>query len=95
MEQWKSIKNPIFVRIINSYVSLFHQSATGGTSLSAVEYMDDGSPIEVTIDINKNEGTAYIDFTGTGPQVYTAVYSIKSTCTSNAVSVCIEWVMFL
>ncbi|XP_003387513.1 PREDICTED: 5-oxoprolinase [Amphimedon queenslandica] len=45
------------------------QCSTGSTSLSAVEFMDDGSPVRVTININKDEGTAYFDFTGTGPQV--------------------------
>lgn len=38
--------------------------------LSAVDYMDDGSPIKLRVKINKEEGSALFDFTGTGPQVY-------------------------
>mmetsp|Transcript_17055 Transcript_17055/g.24175 ORF Transcript_17055/g.24175 Transcript_17055/m.24175 type:complete len:272 (-) Transcript_17055:206-1021(-) len=52
--------------------------------------MDDGTPIELTIDINKETGDAVFDFSGTGPQVlgnvnappavtYSAViYSLRS-----------------
>jgi len=36
----------------------------------AIDYMDDGSPIELTIKINSETGDALFDFTGTGPQVY-------------------------
>lgn len=43
---------------------------TGSTRLSAVDYMDDGTPISLSIDINTNEGTAVFDFSGTGPEVY-------------------------
>ncbi|OKL59785.1 hypothetical protein UA08_04737 [Talaromyces atroroseus] len=42
----------------------------GGQTLKAVDYMDDGSPICLSIDINGKEGTAVFDFTGTGPEVY-------------------------
>ena len=35
---------------------------TGATSLHAVDYMDDGSPIQLTVDINVNDGTAVFDF---------------------------------
>ncbi|PIK47735.1 putative 5-oxoprolinase isoform X1 [Apostichopus japonicus] len=43
---------------------------TGSTTLSAVDYMDDGTPIALNINININEGTAVFDFAGTGPEVY-------------------------
>ncbi|XP_033626321.1 5-oxoprolinase-like isoform X1 [Asterias rubens] len=43
---------------------------TGKTRLMAVDYMDDGTPIQLSIDININEGAAFFDFTGTGPEVY-------------------------
>jgi 5-oxoprolinase (ATP-hydrolysing) len=61
-----------------------------GTTLKAVDYMDDGSPIALTISINADTGSAMFDFTGTGPQVlanhnappavtYSAViYSLRS-----------------
>ncbi|KAK9459642.1 Hydantoinase B/oxoprolinase-domain-containing protein [Lipomyces oligophaga] len=41
-----------------------------GKLLRAVDYMDDGSPIHLTIDINAENGTAVFDFTGTGPEMY-------------------------
>lgn len=43
---------------------------TGSTVLHARELMDDGSPIELTVTINENSGTAVFDFTGTGYEVY-------------------------
>ncbi|GKY94529.1 hypothetical protein MPSEU_000418600 [Mayamaea pseudoterrestris] len=61
-----------------------------GTRAHAVDHMDDGSRIELTIDIDPSNGSARFDFTGTGPQVlanhnappavtYSAViYSLRS-----------------
>lgn len=61
-----------------------------GTKASAVDYMDDGTPIVLTITIDSETGSAVFDFTGTGPQVlanhnappavtYSAViYSLRS-----------------
>jgi 5-oxoprolinase (ATP-hydrolysing) len=61
-----------------------------GTTAKAVDYMDDGSPIMLTINIEPDTGSAVFDFTGTGPQVlanhnappavtYSAViYSLRS-----------------
>lgn len=43
---------------------------TGSTTLNATEFMDDGSPIALTVSINENGGTAVFDFTGTGHEVY-------------------------
>ena len=42
---------------------------TGRTVLSAVDYMDDGTPICLTVSIT-DDGGAVFDFTGTGPEVY-------------------------
>lgn len=39
-------------------------------TLKATDYMDDGSPIALTITINPAKGEALFDFTGTGPEVY-------------------------
>ncbi|KAJ4387529.1 hypothetical protein N0V93_008124 [Gnomoniopsis smithogilvyi] len=39
-----------------------------GPTLSATDYMDDGTPITLTITIS-SDGSAVFDFTGTGPQV--------------------------
>ena len=41
----------------------------GTTTAHAVDYMDDGSPIELTVTIEPDTGSAIFDFTGTGPQV--------------------------
>ncbi|KAH7310834.1 Hydantoinase B/oxoprolinase-domain-containing protein [Stachybotrys elegans] len=43
---------------------------TGGKPLHAVDYMDDGTPIELTVTINPNDATAHFDWTGTGEQGY-------------------------
>lgn len=41
-----------------------------GRDLSAVDYMDDGSPIKLKITIDAEKGEAVFDFDGTGPEVY-------------------------
>ena len=41
-----------------------------GRELAAVDYMDDGSPIALKIDIDAERGEAIFDFEGTGPEVY-------------------------
>ncbi|KAI9818315.1 MAG: hypothetical protein M1832_004433 [Thelocarpon impressellum] len=41
-----------------------------GKDLSAVDYMDDGSPIKLRITIDAEKGEAVFDFGGTGPEVY-------------------------
>ena len=42
----------------------------GGQPLTAVDYMDDGTPIRLRISIDGDEGSAEFDFEGTGPEVY-------------------------
>ena len=61
-----------------------------GTRAHAIDYMDDGTPIELTIEIDPKTGNACFDFEGTGPQIlgnlnappavtYSAViYSLRS-----------------
>mmetsp|Transcript_16483 Transcript_16483/g.35896 ORF Transcript_16483/g.35896 Transcript_16483/m.35896 type:complete len:1053 (+) Transcript_16483:21-3179(+) len=44
-------------------------AAKTGTKVCAVDYMDDGSPIKLTVEIDPETGDAVFDFTGTGPQV--------------------------
>ena len=39
-----------------------------GHPLKAVDYMDDGTPLALTVTINSNDGSAKFDFTGTGPE---------------------------
>lgn len=41
-----------------------------GNEISAVDYMDDGTPIQLKVTINEEDGSAVFDFTGTGPEVY-------------------------
>lgn len=41
-----------------------------GQDLHAIDYMDDGSPIELKITIDGEKGEAVFDFDGTGPEVY-------------------------
>ena len=41
-----------------------------GHDLQAIDYMDDGSPIQLKITIDANKGEAVFDFKGTGPEVY-------------------------
>jgi 5-oxoprolinase (ATP-hydrolysing) len=43
-----------------------------GQDLSAIDYMDDGSPIKLKITIDAEKGEAVFDFDGTGPEVYGA-----------------------
>jgi len=41
-----------------------------GQDLSAVDRMDDGSPIQLRVSIDAEKGEAVFDFEGTGPEVY-------------------------
>jgi 5-oxoprolinase (ATP-hydrolysing) len=41
-----------------------------GQDLSAIDYMDDGSPIKLKVTIDSEKGEAVFDFDGTGPEVY-------------------------
>lgn len=41
-----------------------------GKDLSAVDYMDDGSPIQLKVTIDAEKGEAVFDFEGTGAEVY-------------------------
>jgi N-methylhydantoinase B/acetone carboxylase, alpha subunit len=41
-----------------------------GRDLSALDYMDDGTPIQLKISIDAEKGEAVFDFNGTGPEVY-------------------------
>ena len=42
----------------------------GTNKLHAIDHLDDGTPIELSITINENEGSAIFDFAGTGPEIY-------------------------
>jgi len=51
--------------------NLFKRIAqTKGTRIiSAVDYMDDGTPVALKIALDGEDGSATFDFTGTGPEV--------------------------
>ncbi|KAI8432873.1 hypothetical protein MSG28_013799 [Choristoneura fumiferana] len=65
---------------VNRYSSIFVHfnqeianktyASTGSTVLKAVEYMDNGTPIALTVTLDKEEGSALCDFTGTGVEVW-------------------------
>lgn len=40
-----------------------------GTKLEALDYMDDGTPIQLAISIDSDAGSAVFDFEGTGPEM--------------------------
>ncbi|KZW01086.1 Hydantoinase B/oxoprolinase [Exidia glandulosa HHB12029] len=44
-------------------------AATHSTTLNSIDYLDDGSPIRLKVDINKDTGAATFDFSGTGAEV--------------------------
>jgi len=41
----------------------------GTNVLEAVDYLDDGTPIQLRVEINEQDGSAVLDFEGTGPEV--------------------------
>ena len=57
-------------------------AAKMGTRLHAIDYMDDGTPIELTITIDPEAGSAVFDFEGTGPQSYSSLNAPVSVCSS-------------
>lgn len=60
-----------------------------GQDLSAVDYMDDGSPIKLKITINAEKGEAVFDFAGTGPEVYANINAPEAV-TYSAIIYCLR-----
>ncbi|KAF2760076.1 hypothetical protein EJ05DRAFT_462125 [Pseudovirgaria hyperparasitica] len=60
-----------------------------GRDLSAVDYMDDGSPIKLNIKIDAQKGEAVFDFAGTGPEVYGNT-NAPSAITYSAIIYCLR-----
>lgn len=54
---------------VRSLLTSFANKYSGST-LNAVDQIDDGTELRLAITINSNDGSAIFDFTGTGPQVY-------------------------
>lgn len=60
-----------------------------GQDLSAVDYMDDGSPIKLKITIDADKGEAIFDFAGTGPEVYANI-NAPEAITHSAIIYCLR-----
>jgi 5-oxoprolinase (ATP-hydrolysing) len=60
-----------------------------GTRLIGKDFMDDGTPICLTIDIDKEKGSASFDFTGTGDEVY-ANWNAPRSVTYSAIIYCLR-----
>ncbi|MBA7492569.1 hypothetical protein ES702_03119 [subsurface metagenome] len=60
-----------------------------GQDLHAIDYMDDGSPIELRITIDGDKGEATFDFEGTGPEVYGNVNAPEAV-TYSAIIYCLR-----
>ncbi|KAI0024177.1 Hydantoinase B/oxoprolinase-domain-containing protein [Xylariomycetidae sp. FL0641] len=60
-----------------------------GRNLSAVDYMDDGTPIALRIAIDAEKGEAIFDFEGTGPEVYGNV-NAPEAITFSAIIYCLR-----
>ncbi|KAF2135434.1 uncharacterized protein K452DRAFT_260685 [Aplosporella prunicola CBS 121167] len=60
-----------------------------GQDLSAVDYMDDGSPIKLKVTIDADKGEAVFDFEGTGPETYGNI-NTPEAITYSAVIYCLR-----
>ncbi|KAI1762039.1 Hydantoinase B/oxoprolinase-domain-containing protein [Hypoxylon sp. FL1150] len=60
-----------------------------GRDLSAVDYMDDGTPIRLRVTINPEKGEADFDFAGTGPEVYANI-NAPEAITYSAIIYCLR-----
>lgn len=60
-----------------------------GKDLSAVDHMDDGTPIQLKIRIDPDKGEAEFDFEGTGPEVYGNV-NAPQAITFSAIIYCLR-----
>lgn len=54
---------------VRSLLRTLH-SRFGGQPLEAIDYMDNGTPIQLKVQIDPDSGSAVFDFSGTGPEVY-------------------------
>ncbi|WEW57941.1 5-oxoprolinase [Emydomyces testavorans] len=60
-----------------------------GADLTAIDYMDDGSPIQLKISIDAENGRAVFDFEGTGPEVYANINAPEAV-TYSAIIYCLR-----
>ena len=64
-------------------------AANLGKTIQGIDYMDDGTPICLTIDIDTENGSATFDFTGTGDEVY-ANWNAPKSVTYSAIIYCLR-----
>ncbi|KAJ5898609.1 hypothetical protein N7504_008897 [Penicillium tannophilum] len=60
-----------------------------GRDLSAIDYMDDGTPIQLQVSIDAEKGEAVFDFDGTGPEVYANINAPEAV-TYSAIIYCLR-----
>lgn len=90
------------LRVVQAYMKHVQDNATlavekmlrtvaekRGDVLEATDYMDDGSKINLKITINKEEGSAIFDFTGTSAQVYGNT-NAPTSITTSAILYCLR-----
>lgn len=70
------------VRDMLKEIAVDVKKRTGQSVLKATEFMDDGTPITLTISIDEKNGTAVFDFTGTGFEVYGNCNAPRAICMS-------------
>ncbi|MBW0531701.1 hypothetical protein O181_071416 [Austropuccinia psidii MF-1] len=56
-----------------------------GSKLHAIEFLDDGTPIELAVTIDETGGSAVFDFTGTGPEMIGNLNTPKSVTYSTII----------
>lgn len=64
----RSIQNNAELSVRNMLKGISKKFA--GEDLRALDHMDDGTPIQLKVSIDAEEGKAIFDFEGTGPEVY-------------------------
>lgn len=72
---------------IKEYLKLYYQKHKDSLPLKAVDFMDDGGRIEVSIDIDGETGRSNIDFTGTSLEYYSNLNAPKSVTLSAVIYV--------
>lgn len=61
----------------------------GDKPLVALDHMDDGSPIALTVTVNGEDGTAVFDFQGTGHSIHGNINAPPAVCNA-AVTYCVR-----
>lgn len=68
---------------VRSYLKKYAKENQHRLPLRAEDYMDDGTKVQVSVDIDPENGSAVFDFTGTSPESYSNLNAPKSiTCSA-------------